>query len=85
MRLVTWLGGALWIGSWYLMFLEITRWHHVKTSLAFDPGPVGAGALRPRPGPPLILLYVVCAAAPLAVAAGLIADKRCVERSTNAS
>jgi hypothetical protein len=30
MRFAKWLGGAVWIGSWYLMYLEITRWRHVK-------------------------------------------------------
>jgi hypothetical protein len=51
------------------MYLEITRWRHVKPSLAFNPGPVQEGGVRPRAGLPLIMLYVVCAAAPLAVLA----------------
>jgi hypothetical protein len=29
----------LWIGSWYLMYPEITRWRHVKPSLAFNSDP----------------------------------------------
>src|SRR6185437_11436872 len=33
MRFVKWLGCGLWAGSWYLMYLEVTRWHHVKPSL----------------------------------------------------
>ena len=33
MRIVRWLGLVLWAGSWYLMYLEITRWRHVKPSL----------------------------------------------------
>ncbi len=60
--------GALWIGSWYLMYLEVTRWHHVKPSLAFN-SDIAPGA---HPGQALILLYAVCAAAPLAAAAGSI-------------
>lgn len=67
-----WAGGAVWAGSWYLMYLEITRWRHVKPSLAFNPGPVQEGGIRPRPGLPLIMLYVVCAVAPLAVLADLV-------------
>jgi hypothetical protein len=75
MRLATWLGGAVWIGSWYSMYLEITRWHHVKPSLAFNPGPVPASGIRPRPGQPLILLYIACVAAPLAVAASVVRNR----------
>lgn len=54
--------GALWIGSWYLMYLEVTRWHHVKPSLAFN-SDIAPGA---HPGQALILLYIACVAAPLA-------------------
>ena len=60
-------GGMAWIGSWYLMSLEITRWHHVKRSLAFN-SDLAPGA---RPGRPLILLYVTCVAAPLTVLVAL--------------
>jgi hypothetical protein len=60
-RRVAWLGGAAWAGSWYLMYLEITRWHHVKPSLAFN-SDIGVNA---HPGGPLLLLYGVCAAAPV--------------------
>lgn len=76
MRVAKWLGGAVWIGSWYLMYLEITRWHHVKPSLAFNsdlPHPAGT---RPRPGVPLILLYIACVAAPLVVLGGLVVQVR---------
>jgi hypothetical protein len=70
MRLAKWIGGAAWAGSWYLMYLEITRWRHVKPSLAVNP-PAPVGGIQPRPGLPLILLYVTCAAAPLVVAGAL--------------
>jgi hypothetical protein len=73
MRLAKWLGGAAWLGSWYLMYLEVTRWHHVKPSLAFNsdlPHPPGQ---QPHPGMPLLLLYAACVAGPLAVAAGVVA------------
>ena len=59
---------ALWIGSWYLMYLEVTRWHHVTPSLAFN-SDIAPGA---HPGQALILLYAVCAAAPLTVVGGSI-------------
>jgi hypothetical protein len=76
MRFAKWVAGAVWIGSWYLMYLEITRWHHVKPSLAFNSDPIPGIGIRPRPGIPLILLYIACAAAPLVVVAGLVADPR---------
>jgi hypothetical protein len=76
MRFAKWLGGAVWIGSWYLMYLEITRWRHVKPSLAFNSDPVSGTGIRPRPGQPLILLYVACVAAPLAVVVGSVMQLR---------
>jgi hypothetical protein len=76
MRFAKWLGGAVWIGSWYLMYLEVTRWHHVKPSLAFN-SDLGRGTgLRPHPGQPLILLYIACVTAPLVVVAGLVMQIR---------
>ena len=76
MRLAKWIGGAVWAGSWYLMYLEITRWHHVKPSLAFNSDLEPKYGLRPRPGIPLILLYVACVVAPLAVVGALIGEGR---------
>jgi len=76
MRLAKWLGGAVWIGSWYLMYLEITRWRHVRPSLAFNSDPIPGTDIRPRPGLPLILLYVACVAAPSAVVAGSVMQLR---------
>jgi hypothetical protein len=76
LRNVRWLGTGVWIGSWYLMYLEITRWHHVKPSLAFNPGPPSVTGVRPRPGRPLKILYAACIAAPLTVAVTLIFDGR---------
>jgi hypothetical protein len=49
MRLAKWIGGAARAGSWYLMYLEVTRWRHVKPSLAFNSDPVPeSGASRAR-------------------------------------
>jgi hypothetical protein len=75
-RFLRWLAGAAWIGSWYLMYLEITRWHHVKPSLAFNSDPIPGTDVRPRPGLPLIALYVVSVTAPLVVVAGVISRIR---------
>jgi hypothetical protein len=71
MRLAKWVGGAVWAGSWYLMYLEITRWRHVKPSLAFNSDLEPVNGFRPRPGLPLILLYIACVVAPLVVIAAL--------------
>jgi hypothetical protein len=71
MRLAKWVGGAMWAGSWYLMYLEITRWHHVKPSLAFNSDPLPGSGIRPRPGLPLILVYATSAVAPMVVVAAL--------------
>jgi hypothetical protein len=76
MRLVKWVGGAVWAGSWSLMFLEITRWRHVKPSLAFNSDPVPGSGIRPRPGLPLILLSIASAAAPLTVIAAFVRQVR---------
>jgi hypothetical protein len=76
MRFAKWLGSAVWIGSWYLMLLEIRRWHHVKPSLAFNSDPIPGTGIRPRPGMPLILVYIACVPAPLVVVAGLVMQIR---------
>jgi hypothetical protein len=74
MRLATWSSGVVWAGSWYMMYLEITRWHHVKPSLAFNSDVDPATGLRPHPGLPLILLYTACAVAPAVVLARAISQ-----------
>jgi hypothetical protein len=76
MRLAKWLGCAAWAGSWYLMYLEVTRWRHVKPSLAFNSDPIPGTDIRPKPGLPLILVYITCAAAPLTVVAALIRERQ---------
>lgn len=76
MRLVKWFGGAVWAGSWYLMYLEITHWHHVKPSLAFNADLIPGTDIRPHPGLPLISLYIACAVAPLVTTAALVTQIR---------
>ena len=72
MRLVTWIGGVVWAGSWFMMCREITHWHHVRPSLAFnyDLGPDA------HPGAPLLLLYGVCAAAPVVTVTAAVTGAR---------
>ncbi|MDT5029963.1 MAG: hypothetical protein QOC94_134 [Actinoplanes sp.] len=62
-----WIAAGAWAGSWYLMYLEITRWHHVKPSLAFNATPIHGTGIRPHPGLPLLALYAACAASPITV------------------
>ena len=65
LRLVTWVSGGLWLGSWYLMYLEIFRWEHVTRSLAFNAGPPIPGTnIRVKPGRPLKALFVCFYASP---------------------
>ena len=64
MGLVKWAALVVWLGSWDLMYLEITRWRHVKPNLAFNPDPVIGNGMWPRPGLPLMLLYLASAVAP---------------------
>jgi hypothetical protein len=65
--LVLVLGGAVWAGSWYVMYREIYRWHHVKPSLAFNYD-IAPDA---HPGLPLILVYIACVVGPLLFLAGI--------------
>jgi len=76
MRIAICLGGALWSGSWYVMYLEITRWHHVKPTLAFNSEVIPGTDIRPKPGMPLKLLYLTCAAAPGFVTTAVIRQTR---------
>jgi len=69
-------GGVVWAGSWYLMYLEITRWHHVKPSLAFNADIGRAAGVEAHPGIPLLLLYGVCAAAPIVTVTAALAEAR---------
>lgn len=62
------LGGVVWAGSWYLMYQEIHRWHHVKPSLAFN----DEIAPDAHPGLPLILVYAACVVGPLLFIAGVL-------------
>jgi hypothetical protein len=73
----------VWIGSWCLMHLEITRWHHVKPTLAFNSEISHPAGVRPHPGMPLLLLYLACGAAPLLVLMGTVLDLRRRRRSSH--
>ena len=63
-----WLLGAAvaaWAGSWRLIYLEVTRWHHMSPRLRFTPPATPAGAPPAHAGAPVITALGVAAAAPL--------------------
>ncbi|MEV4315030.1 hypothetical protein [Actinocrispum sp. NPDC049592] len=57
---------VLWAGSWRIIYLEVTRWHHMDSHLRFAPPPVPPGNPPPSAGLPVITALVVAALAPLA-------------------
>ena len=66
MRWLRRISGIVWIFSWYTIYLEIFRWHHMTKSLRFNPPPPLPGTdTRPRAGAPLIAVCLGSVAAPL--------------------
>ena len=66
MRWLRRISGIVWIFSWYTIYLEIFRWHHMTKSLRFNPPLPPAGTdIRPKAGTPLIAVCVGAVAAPL--------------------
>jgi hypothetical protein len=66
MRRLRRVSGIVWIFSWYTIYLEIFRWHHMTKTLRFNPPPPLPGTdIQPRPGAPLIAVCVGSVAAPL--------------------
>jgi hypothetical protein len=67
--MIRWLrrvSGIVWIFSWYTIYREIFRWHHMTKTLRFNPPPPLPGTdIQPRPGAPLIVVCVGAVAAPL--------------------
>src|SRR5271165_1780347 len=66
MRWLRRVSGIIWIFSWYTIYLEIFRWHHMTKSLRFNPPPPPPGTgTRPKAGAPLIAVCLGSVAAPL--------------------
>jgi hypothetical protein len=66
MRWLRRVSGIVWMFSWYTIYLEIFRWHHMTKSLRFNPPPPLPGTdIQPRPGGPLIAVCLGSVAAPL--------------------
>ncbi|WP_027944956.1 hypothetical protein [Amycolatopsis taiwanensis] len=54
-----------WAGSWRIIYLEVTRWHHMNSRLRFTPPPAPPGAPPPHAGLPVIMALTVAGTAPL--------------------
>jgi hypothetical protein len=66
MRWLRRVSGIVWIFSWYTIYLEIFRWHHMTKTLRFNPPPPLPGTdIEPRPGAPLIAVCLGSVTAPL--------------------
>jgi hypothetical protein len=75
MRKLKWISGALWGLSWFFLYREIFVWHHVTTSLRFNPPPPPPGTtLQPHAGEFLIAVMVGSALAPLVFLTTVIMD-----------
>ena len=66
MRWLRRISGIVWIFSWYTIYLEIFRWHHMTKSLRFNPPPPPPGTdIRPKAGAPLKAVCLGAVTAPL--------------------
>ena len=60
------ISGIVWIFSWYTIYREIFRWHHMTKSFRFNPPPPLPGTdIPPKAGIPLIAVRLASVAAPL--------------------
>ncbi len=76
MRWLRRISGIVWIFSWYTIYLEIFRWHHMTKSLRFNPPPPPPGTqIRSRAGAPLIAVCFASVAAPLVFLAATMIDR----------
>lgn len=44
LRRLRWVAAAVWVWSWYTMFLEIVRWKHVTPALRFNATPIAGSS-----------------------------------------
>ena len=76
MRRLRWISGIVWAFSWYTIYLEIFRWHHMTKSLRFSaPPPVAGTNAQSRAGVPLKAVCLSSVAAPLAFLTATIAER----------
>ncbi|WP_433445063.1 hypothetical protein [Nonomuraea sp. CA-141351] len=75
-RRMKWISGVLWIWSWSVVYREIFHWHHMTTSLRFNPPPPPPGTnIQPRAGLPLLSALAAAAIAPIVFIVSVIMDR----------
>jgi hypothetical protein len=80
MRWLRRISGIVWIFSWYTIYLEIFRWHHMTKSLRFNPPPPPPGTdIRPKAGAPLKAVCLGAVTAPLVFLTACSAGGRLVD------
>ena len=73
LRKAIWAGSLLWILSWFALYLEVYRWHHVAPSPHLNGSPPPPGTdIQSRPGGFLIAVLASSALAPPVFVALLI-------------
>jgi hypothetical protein len=78
MRWLRRVSGIVWIFSWYTIYREIFRWHHMTKTLRFNPPPPLPGTdIQPKPGAPLIAVCLGSVAAPLIFFAATMIERIC--------
>jgi hypothetical protein len=82
MRWLRRISAIAWIFSWYTIYLEIFRWHHVTKSLRFNPPPPLPGTdIQSKAGAPLIAVCLGSVAAPLVFLTATVMERVRVRRS----
>lgn len=66
LRRALWIAGLVWIASWYVIYLEIYRWHHMTRSFQLNPPPSPVGLAPPHPGQFLLAARFLSLTAPVA-------------------
>jgi len=76
MRWLRWISGIVWVFSWYTIYLEIFRWHHMTKSLRFNaPPPIAGTNAQSKAGMPLIAVCMSSVIAPLVFLTATIAER----------
>jgi hypothetical protein len=76
MRWLRWISGIVWVFSWYTIYLEIFRWHHMTRTLRFNtPAPIPGTNIQPKAGMPLTMVRLSSVAAPLVFMAATVVKR----------
>jgi len=85
LRRLMWIAGALWVCSWWVIYLEVFRWHHMTRSFVLSPPAVPPGFPPPQPGIFLLAARAISFAAPPAFLLLLLAFAVAKRRIRSAS